>query len=118
MAETEQAVFEGWGIVELMGHQSEIGFVKTQAFGQAVMFRIDTPELPEREYTLTVPEHSSVSGWMPVGSVVKRAAARTALERTSHRPLILISAPELKSIEQSGEDDNNFDDGSDDEGQL
>lgn len=142
MVETEQAVFEGWAVVELMGHQSEIGFVKTQAFGQAVMFRIDTPELPEREYTLTVPEHSSVSGWMPVGSVVKRAAsparsrlvspgalyainpcteeaARTALERTSHRPLILISAPELKSIERSGEDDNNYaDDPDDDEGQL
>jgi hypothetical protein len=49
VVETEQAVFSGWAVVELMGHQSEIGFVKTQAFGQAVMFRIDTPELPELE---------------------------------------------------------------------
>ena len=125
--ETEQAVFEGWAIVELMGHQSEIGFVKTQAFGQAVMFRIDTPELPEREYTLTAPEYIAHS-WTPAGAVVKRSAsparsrlvspgalyainpcteeaARTAIERSSSRPLILVSVPPAKAIEPNWDDD-------------
>lgn len=134
--ETEQAVFEGWAVVELMGHQSEIGFVKTQAFGQAVMFRIDTPELPEREYTLTVPEYIAHS-WTPAGAVVKRAAsparsrlvspgalyainpcteeaARTAIERSSSRPLILVSVPPAKAIEPSLEFENNDEDDSDD----
>src|SRR6185503_17566110 len=32
-AEPSQANFEGWAIVEMMGHQREIGFVTTQAFG-------------------------------------------------------------------------------------
>ena len=113
--ETEQAKFEGWAIVEMMGHQREIGFVTTQAFGQAVMFRIDTPELPEREFVLTTPEYVA-DAWTPSGAKVKRAAsparsrlvspgalyainpcteetARTAIERTSQRPLILISSP-------------------------
>ncbi len=120
----EQAKFEGWAIVEMMGHQREIGFVTTQAFGQAVMFRIDTPELPEREFTLTVPEYTKDadggSAWTQAGAKVKRAAspartrlvspgslyainpcteeaARTALERTVDRPLILIEAP-MKAI--------------------
>lgn len=120
MAEPKQAVFEGWAIVELMGHQREIGFVTTEAYGQAVMFRIDTPELPEREFVLTHPEWTNIGEdsrtWTPAGLKVKRAAsparsrlvapgslyainpcteeaARTALEKTSPRPLILIEAP-------------------------
>ena len=120
MSEQQQASFEGWAIVEMMGHQTEVGFVTTQAFGQAVMFRIDTPELPEREFMLTAPEWVNVGedgrSWMHEGAKVKRAAsparsrlvspgalyainpcteeaARTAIEKHVHRPLILIEAP-------------------------
>jgi hypothetical protein len=50
--ETGQAKFEGWAIVELMGHQREAGYVTTEAYGQAVLFRVDVPEIPEREETL------------------------------------------------------------------
>lgn len=124
----EQAKFEGWAIVEMMGHQREIGFVTTQAFGQAVMFRIDTPDLPEREFVLKTPEYTQESlagegrAWTPAGAKVKRSpsparsrlvspgalyainpcteeAARTALERTTDRPLILIEAPPRAAIE-------------------
>lgn len=117
MSETQQATFEGWAIVELMGHQREIGFVTTQAFGQAVMFRVDTPELAEREYLLTAPEYVE-SQWTPEGAKVKRPAcparsrlispgslyainpcseetARQAIEKTSSRPLILIETPSV-----------------------
>src|SRR5580700_1095172 len=85
MEEHSQASFSGWAIVEMMGHQTEIGFVTTQAFGQAVMFRIDTPELPEREFVLNQPTwvttEDDTRSWMPEGSKVKRAAspARTRL---------------------------------------
>jgi hypothetical protein len=89
--ETQQTNnFEGWAVVELFGHQREVGFVTTQIFGSAVLFRIDTPELPEREYTLQRPayanlhpptEHASTTKWCPAGSKVKRQAvpARTKL---------------------------------------
>ena len=30
MAEAKQAAFEGWAVVELMGHQKEVGFVTTE----------------------------------------------------------------------------------------
>lgn len=36
--ETEQAKFEGWAIVEMMGHRREIGHVTTEAYGVAVLF--------------------------------------------------------------------------------
>lgn len=73
MDELKQSQFNGWARVEVMGHQTHIGFVRTEAYGQAVMFRIDTPERPEREYILEEPEY--VEGrWTPQGSKVLRAA--------------------------------------------
>lgn len=68
-----QAKFEGWAVVEMMGHQREIGFVTTEYFGAAAMFRVDTPALPEREFELKRPEY--IGGrWTPAGSKVKRVA--------------------------------------------
>ena len=73
MSEENQAQFNGWARVEVMGHQSHIGYVRTEAYGQAVLFRIDTPELPEREYTLKEPEY--VDGrWTLAGAKVRRSA--------------------------------------------
>lgn len=115
--EQEQTKFEGFAVVELFGHQHEIGFVSTQYFGGSAMFRVDVPELEgDREYALESPEW--VDGRMaPVGTTVKRKgvpartrllgvgaiyalnpcteeAARKALERSIARPLILVALPE------------------------
>lgn len=81
MNETQQAKFEGWAVVEMMGHRKEIGYVTTEAYGTAVMFRVDTPELPPREITLTRPEWDSALGTLPAGSKVRREAvpARSVL---------------------------------------
>lgn len=123
--EVKQASFEGWAVVEMMGHRKEIGYVTTQAFGPAVLFRVDTPELPEREAALEESAYALVDGvrqWCPSGTKVK-VAARTghsclvapgslyaitlcteeaavlALERSVPRPLIAVEVPvELKQI--------------------
>ena len=52
-------------------------FPVTKAFGGAVLFRIDRPEIPECEETLTRPEWVD-SVRAPVGSVVKRGAIPAA----------------------------------------
>lgn len=111
-----QAKFEGWAIVEMFGHQREVGFVTTDTFGTAALFRIDTPEQPEQEIVLKRPTYVGET-WTPAGAKVKRAAspartklvgpgaiyaitpcteetARKAMEELSHRPLILLSMPE------------------------
>jgi len=140
--EVKQANFEGWAIVEMMGHRKEIGYVTTQAFGQAVMFRVDTPELPERAFVLTRPEYASISDkgrqWCPQGTKVKRAAvparsclvapgslyamnpcteeaARTAIEQNMDRPLILIELPPRPALAAPKEPDTDDDDYPDDE---
>lgn len=135
--EVKQANFEGWAIVEMMGHRTEIGYVTTQAFGQAVLFRVDTPELPEREFTLTRPEHADNTAtdtrqWCPIGTKVKRPAvparsclvapgslyainpcaeeaARAAIEHAIERPLILLELPVRPLLESPSEPDDDDD---------
>ena len=125
MSEEKQASFSGWARVEIMGHQTHIGFVRTEAYGQAVMFRVDGPQLPEREFVLEEPAY--VDGkWTPVGATVRRAAiegasvligaasiyriipcteaaALKAIENETRAELKLISLPEPKAIEGSEE---------------
>lgn len=73
MSEQQQAQFNGWAKVEVMGRQTHIGYVRTEAYGQAVMFRIDQPEFPARQYTLEEPQY--VDGkWTLQGAKVERAA--------------------------------------------
>ena len=105
--------FEGWAVVEMFGHAKEVGFVTTETYGTAVLFRVDTPSLPEREFTLESPGYVNGATWTPAGSKVKRPAspAKTrligpgaiysmvpcteetaikAIESFSRRPLILL----------------------------
>jgi len=123
-----QAQFNGWAKVEVMGHQSHIGYVRTEAYGQAVLFRIDTPELPEREYILEEPEY--VDGrWTKAGVKVKRlatrgvsvlvgagsiyrivpcteAAAMKAIESNGRSELKLVSVPALAAADELEIDDD------------
>ena len=126
--EPKQSAFEGWAIVEIFGHQKAIGFVTTEAYGSACLFRVDTPELPEREYTLTRPGYTatvddpSSRQWTPAGAKVKRLAsgassqllgpgsiyrlipcteevAREAIEELIPRPMILLEpAPKQQPL--------------------
>ena len=71
MAE-DQTEFKSWARVEVMGHQTHIGYVTTQAFGGVVLFRVDQPLIAGEEETLVHGEHRE-GQYLPAGSVVKRA---------------------------------------------
>lgn len=106
MSETngQQAQFNGWARVELMGHQSHIGYVRTEVYGTAVLFRIDTPELQEREYTLEEPAYVG-SRWTPAGTKVKREGTPgisvLAGAMSIYRIVPCSEAAALRAIEQS-----------------
>jgi len=38
-----QAAFEGWAIVNVLGHQRYAGYVTTEHFGQTVLFKVVSP---------------------------------------------------------------------------
>lgn len=115
------AQFEGWAIVELFGHNQEIGYVTTRYFGTACLFQVDTPMLPERDYTLNSPQYVE-SKWMASGTKVrkKEAAARSrllgpgsiyalnpcteeaallAIERLSGREIVVLEVPKKDILE-------------------
>lgn len=133
MSEIPQAQFSGWARVEVMGHQTHIGYVRTEAYGAAVLFRIDQPQLAEREYVLTEPAY--VDGkWTLAGAKVKRAgaegctvligagsiyrmvpcsedAAMRAIEQTQRAELKLVELPPQMALAAgaSAEDDEDED---------
>ena len=128
--EESQASFNGWAKVEVMGHQSHVGFVKTEAYGAAVLFRIDTPPLPEREYVLTSPAYAEWNGsrsYCPAGTKVKRpeapgstvlvgagsiyriipcseAVALRAIDELARAPLMCVELPEPKALAAGASD--------------
>ena len=71
----QQSNFEGWAILEIFGHQKYAGFVKTEYYGTACMFRCDIPPLPEREHVTRggcyVDQEPNLRTWVPPGSTVK-----------------------------------------------
>lgn len=77
----QQARFEGWAVIELFGHQREAGFVTTQYFGNAAMFQLDVPELPEREWILERPE------W--IDNVLAREGSKVKKEATPGRSRLI-----------------------------
>lgn len=73
MSEQQQARFDGWAIVDVLGHQRYVGYVTTEAFGQAVLFRIDVPALDERERVTVRPGYVG-DKYCPPGTAVKEGA--------------------------------------------
>jgi len=80
----DQTKFENWARVEVMGHQTHIGYATTQAFGAAVMFRVDQPEIPgETGIILKRPQqvqdgHEDLTVYAPAGSEVERKSLPAA----------------------------------------
>ena len=115
-----QAKFEGWAVVEIMGHNREIGFVTTEYFGGPALFRVDQPEFPAREYELQKPQWIGET-FCPKGTIVQRDAlpgktayvgpasifrltpcteetARQAIERLMPAPIKILSLAEEKLV--------------------
>jgi hypothetical protein len=124
----------------MMGHRKEIGYVTTESYGAASLFRVDTPGLEERDYELERPEWHTINGRyqeVPKGSKLRRPAvpprsvlvgpssiyalnpcdeqtAKKAIERMLAPPLMLLSVPEGKQL-TSGEDSQDPDGDEDDQ---
>lgn len=130
MDEQKQAEFNDWAIVEVMGHHRYAGYVTTQAYGQAVLFRVDVPEIKGGEFILEKPDW--VGGqWCPAGTKAERPttpgytkligagsiyaitpctekAALKAVESLQQRPLKLIEIPSAKALAAAVDGEHDF----------
>jgi hypothetical protein len=133
----QQASFRGWAKVEVMGHQSHVGYVTTEVFGQAVLFRIDQPAFEEIEETLTRAELID-DKYAQAGSVVKRGAiegmtvlvgsasiyriipcdeatAMAAIRSGARRPLMVVKLVNDRQLVAAGSSEESGEIGDDDE---
>jgi len=89
---TEQ--FEGWCIVEIMGHQTFAGYVTERAIAGAGMLQIDVPQVDEKHPAFTkLFSPSSIYGITPT----TEQHAREAAAQIRVRPVTLYILPEPKS---------------------
>lgn len=144
----KQASFEGWAILEIFGHQRYAGFVTTEAFGQAVLFRVDVPPLEERERITKHYGYDDDGKSVPPGSTVKESAvqgytkffgpgaiyamtpctqeaAREAVASMQPRKVSVVSMPPEAQVAalpprftDNDDDDEDFDDTADDDDEV
>jgi hypothetical protein len=67
--------FNGWAIVEIMGHQKFAGYVHTQAVGGTAMVRVDVPEIDGHPGFTKLFGGSSIYCLPPVSQEVARSMA-------------------------------------------
>ncbi len=135
----DQSHFEGWAIVEIFGHQRYAGYVTTEAFGQAVLFRVDVPALAPRErVTKAGLYHPTTGQYLPPGTTVTEdavpgftklfgtgaiyamtpcteEAALKAVEAIQSRPLLKVTPPAQPALSAAVVDRDAFGVGPDDD---
>lgn len=100
---TEATAFEGWAIVELMGHRTRPGFVKEVEIAGGKMLRIDIPA-PDGDVT-------EFYGTSAIYSI-RPCSEQMARDQSSHansRPVRPIQYRELAAPDgaaQAGDDDD------------
>ena len=95
MEEIKQTRFEGWALVEIMGHRRAAGHVTTEYIGQAAFLRVVTPEVPPTTYIVEV-ERWIEGAWLGVGSV---------MECSREREEILVGSASIYAITPIKEED-------------
>jgi hypothetical protein len=79
MTEDRQDAFEGWAIVELMGHRRLAGYVREATVAGASMLRLDVPNPDEPEaYATQFYSSAALYCLTPVTEDTARAVARNA----------------------------------------
>lgn len=142
--EAKQTTFEGWAVLEIFGHQRYAGYVTSEAFGQAVLFRVEVPPLEARDRITKHWEYVD-DKQVPPGSTVRddavqgytkffgpgaiyamtpcsQEAAEKAVASMQARNVTVVQlAPEAKTLPPADTDDDDLDDpddGIDDDAEL
>jgi hypothetical protein len=126
MEPPKQAVFDAWAIVDVLGHQRYAGYVTTEAYGQAVLFRIDVPALEERQRVTKRPGYLA-DKYLPAGATVTegavpgytkligagsiyaitpctKEAVLAAIEDIQSRPLMAVTLPPERTLSAADDD--------------
>lgn len=89
-----QTSFEGWAIVELMGHQRIAGFVKEQQLAGGALVRVDVPAVDDRPAFTKMFGVGAIYGLTPC----TEAAATHAVRHFCARPISEWDLPSPRAL--------------------
>ena len=108
---TNEATFDEWAIVELMGHRRLAGRLREQTLGGAAMLRLDVPGGNPGGGDVT--HFYSASAIYCITPCGEELARRVAAEMTNAGPVSVYEFPELRQralaldhVEGEGDDDD------------
>ena len=127
--------FEGWAVVEQMGHNRYAGRISELVLGGASLIRLDVPEIPERvekyrdwDYgggvskavmkQRTIPARQAYTKFIGPSSIFAitpctEEVARAAAEQIREDPISCVTLPEPLQIAAAEPDDDESDTGED-----
>lgn len=106
---SEERKFEGWCVVEVMGHQVYAGYVSEQEIARAAFIRVDVPDVEDRPAFTKLLGAGSIFAITPTTEEVVMAVAR----RSGSRPVSIYAlelAPQ-RVLPAPMDDGDDYDDG-------
>lgn len=107
-----ESTFEGWAIVELMGHNTIAGYVSEQVIAGAAMLRVDVPGNESQAEFTKFFGGSAIYGITPTTEEIARHAAG----RLAVRPVSTWTVPDPRPrlVDSTAEDGDDYADDQDD----
>jgi hypothetical protein len=104
--EDTKTTFEGWGVVELFGHNQIAGYVSEMAQFGTSMMRVDVPEINEN------PGYTKFFGGAAIYAItpVSEEVARIAAGRLDVRPVGEWTVPERPQLPEIAQHPEDYDD--------
>lgn len=144
MSQEQKPTFEGWAIVEQMGHNRYAGRISEFQIGGAALIRIEVPAIPERRHKIkqdwdpqtgdyytdgprevesVIPARQAFTKLIGVQSIFAitpctEEVARAAAEQMRAEPVTCIQIPERLMIPASTEDNSRDPEGDDPEDKI
>ena len=113
---TEQNAYEGFAVIELMGHNTLAGYISEQTIAGTAMLRVDVPAVGDVPAYTKFVSGSAVYGITPTSQeVAERAAQRLQVRPVSQFLLLPAPAQRPSLIDSTAGDDDEDEDEDDDE---
>lgn len=104
-----ESTFEGWAILELMGHRRVAGFLSIQEIGNTGFLRIDIPATEQRAAMTKFYAPAAIYAITPTTEeMARRVAAIVAPEPVSRWELQVAPTPASGSTDSDGDLDPPF----------
>ena len=113
---TEQNAYEGFAVIELMGHNVIAGYVSEQTIAGVAMLRVDVPKVGDQEPFTKFFSGGAIYGITPTTQEIAERAAQRLRSRPVNEYVVPVPPARPALIDSTAGDDDEDED--DDEGEA